>query len=124
MSFWRRIWRKDGSGDRDRQGQYQWRRCWSREAKLKRTTLASAVPRTRQDNVLLLSCPEAQKLCFQGADHSAAPRGPSRLGDRKISSACSDPFRTWPPARPGATTCPPQTPEVAPLAARTGARNS
>jgi hypothetical protein len=36
----------------------------------------------RPDTVPFLSCPEAQKLRFQGADHSATLRGPSRLGGK------------------------------------------
>src|SRR5450759_3584290 len=42
------------------------------------------MPVTRQDTVLFLSCLEAQKLRFQGEDHSAALRGPSRLGVEKF----------------------------------------
>jgi hypothetical protein len=37
----------------------------------------------RQDRVLFLSCPEEQKLCFQGADHFAALRGPCQLGPER-----------------------------------------
>src|ERR1039458_8579669 len=33
-------------------------------------------PETHRTSVLFLSCPEAQKLRFQGADHFAALRGP------------------------------------------------
>ena len=36
----------------------------------------------RQDSVLFLSCSEEQKLRFQGKDHSAALRGPVRLGGK------------------------------------------
>src|SRR5450759_4837237 len=42
------------------------------------------MPVTRQDTVLFLSCLEAQKLRFQGEDHSAVLRGPSRLGVEKF----------------------------------------
>ena len=42
-----------------------------------------------QDTVLFLSCLEAQKLRFQGEDHSAALRGSFRLASAKVAG----PFR-------------------------------
>ena len=56
--------------------------------------LESHIFEPRQDSVLFLSCLEAQKLRFQGADHFAALRGPVRPNPRELDHAARRPPET------------------------------